>query len=45
MKKTLYVCVDSFLTPSVRTHKKHFSEIVSKKLEYELKTLAPESAS
>jgi hypothetical protein len=45
MKKILYVCRDSFLTPSVRITEKHFSEIVSKKLEYELKTLALGSAS
>jgi len=38
--KTLYVCGDSFVTPSKKTPGKHFSEIVSKTLGYELKTLA-----
>lgn len=38
--KTLYVCGDSFLTPSASCPNTHFSEIIAKKLGYELKVLA-----
>jgi hypothetical protein len=38
--KTLYVCGDSFLTPSALYPNTHFTEIISEKLGYELKVLA-----
>jgi len=38
--KTLYVCGDSFLTPSALYPNTHFTEIISKKLGYDLKVLA-----
>jgi hypothetical protein len=38
--KTLYVCGDSFLTPSALNPNTHFTEIISKKLGYELTVLA-----
>lgn len=38
--KTLYVCGDSFLTPSALFPDTHFTEIISKNIGYELKVLA-----
>jgi hypothetical protein len=38
--KTLYVCGDSFLTPSANYPETHFTEIISKRIGYELKVLA-----
>ena len=38
--KTIYVCGDSFLTPSALYPNTHFTEIISEKLGYDLKVLA-----